>query len=658
MKICPHCKTEFPPSVEFCSKDGATLPEDDGRGTGTKMLYDRLIGELVDGRYKIETRLGEGALATVYAATHELIEKRVALKVLKQEFVADAEIVERFLREAKAASRLNHKNIISLSDFGKVPSGAPFFVMELLDGRTLSDLLYDGKGIPVPEAIRLVTEIGQGLAAAHQHGVVHRDLKPDNIGLARDSEGVEHVKILDFGLAKIVQENRKLTRAGQVLGTPEYMSPEQASGQTVDQRSDIFALGILLYRLIVGRVPFGGKTFMEVISKVLSERPRSPRSLCNAPELTAPLEAVILRALSRAQEDRFPTMDAMLEALRRSTVDLADPTSADAAHQGAQTTSDGESAESVVSTWVDSGSSVEEPPSLEAQATGPTAVAPVVTPAVTTEGALEPTAAMDTVVESGTADAPADFGPTAPMDTIAESAVEPPSVDRVSKAAAEVEEGLGNLWIEEHTAERLIRRAAQRRARRRVMLIALVIGVVGVSAGALLAVVLTWDSQRRSKDVASRVQRSAPGTPMRREVPAAMELAPSSDPGMRRLTMERRPPPAPKTVLLDLRSVPPGATVYLHNKPLGRTPVSKDIALGSDLQTVAIVKPGYRPQYRRFRPNRDHAITILLIRVRAPTPGHVGTKRPRPMPRPGMTPRPRKANPLGDLKDPFATMKR
>ena len=151
MKICPLCKTECPPSAEFCPKDGATLPQDDGRGTGTKMLYDRLIGELVDGRYKIETRLGEGALATVYAATHELIEKRVALKVLKQEFVADEEIVERFLREAKAASRLSHKNIISLSDFGKVPSGAP---VSPSNSSTLSVSLLATKRLPSGPKVR------------------------------------------------------------------------------------------------------------------------------------------------------------------------------------------------------------------------------------------------------------------------------------------------------------------------------------------------------------------------------------------------------------------------------------------------------------------------------------------------------------------------
>lgn len=605
MKICPVCKTESPPSAEFCPKDGATLSEDDGRGTGTKMLYDSLIGELIDGRYKVETRLGEGALSTVYAATHKLIEKRVALKVLKSEFVADPEIVERFLREAKAASRLSHENIISLSDFGKVPSGAPFFVMELLSGRTLADLLYEGKGLPIPEAVRLVTEIGRGLSAAHQHGVVHRDLKPDNVGLVRDAQGMEHVKILDFGLAKITQENRKLTRAGQVLGTPEYMSPEQASGQAVDHRSDVFSLGILLYRLVVGWVPFTGDTFMEVISRVLSESPRAPRTLCDSPELTVALEEIILRALARAPQDRFPTMDAMLEAIRQATEPGAD--------------------DSVASTWVDPGPPAQEPPLLEDAGTGPTAVAPVV----------------DEDIALG-------LGPTEAMDTV-------PEADRateVTPADAEVKKAQSDQRLDEHAAQSLIRRSAQGRARRRVILGAVIIGLVAIGAGTFLAVFLTQSPRLGSKHAEGDKQ--GEGASQKQAAPPHMERATPLRPAKRLLAVDLPPRPAPKTVHLDLRSIPSGAMVFLDRKPAGRTPLSRDIAVGSGDVTATFVKAGYRPQQRRFRPQQDIAFTVLLVRVR-PTrvPPRPDTLRPRPVPA-----RPRPGNPLGDLKDPFATMKR
>ncbi len=494
------------------------------------MLYDPLIGEVVDGRYKIETCLGEGGLATVYAATHQLIEKRVALKVLKSEFVADAEIVERFLREAKAASRLNHVNIISLSDFGKVPSGAPFFVMELLKGQTLSDLLYEGKGLPLPEAVRIATEIGSGLAAAHQHGVVHRDLKPENIGLARDADGVEHVKILDFGLAKITHDNRKLTRVGQVLGTPEYMSPEQASGQSVDHRSDIFALGIVLYRLIVGQVPFAGETFMEVISKVLSERPAPPRTLCDAPELTAALEAVILRALAREPQDRFPTMDAMLEALRQATSD-----------------------ESVASTWADPGSPAEEPPLLEDHATGPTEVAPQ-------------------AQEAAQEEADPDLDP-------------------------ELE-----LKLEHRAAQSLVRRTSEERARRRVLIIAMVIGLVGISAGGILAVLLRGTPRQTTEDS------SAPSHP------ASPEMTPDASP---------------------------------TTAPMGLPDASTLQAIPTPMDPAA--------------PPRPTSPRPPVVGRPIPTPRPITAPMPMPAPAPMVRPRPtlrpRPMNNLGDLKDPFASMK-
>ncbi len=661
MKVCPVCNTESPPTAEFCPRDGTILPDDDGRGTGTKLLYDPLIGELVDGRYKIEARLGEGALSTVYAATHELIEKRVALKVLKQDFVADEEIVERFLREAKAASRLSHENIISLSDFGKVPSGAPFFVMELLDGRILSDRLYEGKGMPIPEALRLITEIGRGLAAAHQHGVVHRDLKPDNIGLVRDEDGTEHVKILDFGLAKIAQENRKLTRVGQVLGTPEYMSPEQASGQTVDLRSDIFALGILLYRLITGQVPFGGDSFMAIISRVLSERPKPPRSLCQAPELTPELEAVILRALARQPEDRYPTMDAMLEALRQATSGLvvkAPPTIRDAAPPTIQDEapptiqgeiSDGDTS-AVASTWVDPGDSSETPPCLEDRATGPTAVASSV-PEEPDLG-VGPTVAMDTVDENYTAPdiappagmpKPAEWVPDAPVQ-------EPPSAEQVASAAAEVEDALGNLWIEEHTAQRLIRRSAESRARRRVMLISAIIGLLGIAGGVVLAVTLGGNPGRPTTTSGSRSQGDPP--PKALSPDAAAEPAVPKRAVSRSMPVQPLPRPGSHTIRLVIHTTPPGATVYLDGKILGRTPLFRDLPRESHSTLVSVAKPGYATQYRKLRIDKDIRLTLPLVRAlkRPPPPrAYLTRPRPRPMPRPPRA--------LRDLKNPFATMK-
>src|SRR4051812_9458467 len=207
--------------------------------------------------------LGQGGMGYVYAGRHAIIDKRVAIKVLRAEHAqADSSAAQRFLVEAKAASKIGHLNIVDITDFGVLPDGKTYFVMEYLDGPTLGRVMHTGGPLQAVRAIPITVQIARGLAAAHDKGIVHRDLKPENIFiLEKVAEGQkDFVKIVDFGIAKDITHKKKLTQAGMVLGTPEYMSPEQATGQATDHRVDMYALGCILYEVLVCEVPFKADT--------------------------------------------------------------------------------------------------------------------------------------------------------------------------------------------------------------------------------------------------------------------------------------------------------------------------------------------------------------------------------------------------------------
>ncbi len=281
----------------------------------TQALYDPLIGQIVDGRYRIEAQLGEGGMGVVYSARHVVIDKRVAVKLLRREFSGDPSLLQRFVQEARAATSIGHPNIIDISDFGE-HDGQAYFVMEMLDGTTLAQEIEIHGALPPVRVAAIARQMCLALDIAHAKGIVHRDLKPENVFLIERDGRADFVKILDFGVAKIAHAP-KLTRAGSVFGTPEHMSPEQARGGETDHRSDVYSLGVILFEMLAGRTPFVSPTMMGMISQHLHEAPPRPSEVRPDGDVPPELEAIVLQALEKAPDRRPQSMGAIAAAIAR-----------------------------------------------------------------------------------------------------------------------------------------------------------------------------------------------------------------------------------------------------------------------------------------------------------------------------------------------------
>ncbi|MBI5501661.1 MAG: serine/threonine protein kinase, partial [Deltaproteobacteria bacterium] len=273
-------------------------------------------GLVLGDKYRLTRPLGSGGMGYVWEAEHLRLGRTVAVKLLRPELVSDPAALARFQQEATAAARIGSPHIVDVLDVGATPGGAPFLVMEKLRGRSLAELRREQPVLPFARAAGIARQILAALEAAHAAGIVHRDLKPDNVFLEDQGDGRDHVKILDFGIAKAMDDPKvaHLTRTGMLVGTPRYMSPEQATGRRgIDGRTDVWSVGVLLYECLAGRLPHEAPDLAGTLGKIIGEPAASVRTF--RPEIDPALDAAVLRALAKDPAQRFPTAAAFREAL-------------------------------------------------------------------------------------------------------------------------------------------------------------------------------------------------------------------------------------------------------------------------------------------------------------------------------------------------------
>ncbi len=317
---CPQCGKSFPATVKLCPDDGTVLEH--APPTTSQ------VGKVLDGKYRLDAFLSKGGMGAVYRATHVMLNKTVAVKLINPELVTSPDVVRRFQREARAATALSHPNIVSVYDLGQTTEGTLYIAMEFVDGPSLKSVIESGGPVPVMRSLTLARQLASALSAAHRQGVIHRDLKPHNVMLARSHDGQEVAKLVDFGIAKTFDEGTQLTTAGFSPGTPQYMAPEQAEGRAVDARSDLYSFGIILYEMLAGEVPFNATSTAAVLIKQIKEAP-TPPSVKN-PRVAIPpqVEAIVLRCMAKEPAERFQTADELGSALEESAVALAGSTAA------------------------------------------------------------------------------------------------------------------------------------------------------------------------------------------------------------------------------------------------------------------------------------------------------------------------------------------
>jgi serine/threonine-protein kinase len=319
---CPHCHAPLAVDARFCGACGratvGTAPSQVSPSSVGAAVGPDLVGREIGGRYRVVAKLGEGGMGAVYRGEQISLKRKVAIKVLRPELSADAGLVRRFNAEAELCAKLSHPNTVGIYDFGQDSDGSLYIAMELLEGRSLRHVMQEG-AMPPARAVAIGQQIARSLADAHSHGITHRDLKPDNVMLTERGRERDVVRVLDFGIAKLRDDNKAtvnhMTRAGDLVGTPQYMAPEQIRGEHVDGRTDIYALGAILYEMLTGRLPFEGQSVMAILSKHLTEMPVSPSQ--RRPDLPIPpaLDGLVMAAMAKDPAARPPTMELVGEHL-------------------------------------------------------------------------------------------------------------------------------------------------------------------------------------------------------------------------------------------------------------------------------------------------------------------------------------------------------
>ncbi len=319
MKICTTCGTEYPDEQSFCPTDGSSLKSTGG-------VAD-LVGSIIDGKFRITKKLGEGGMGAVYLGEHVKMGRMSAIKVMSKSMANDPDAIARFNREASNASRIAHNNVCGIYDFGETDDGIIYLAMEFIEGEVLTDLIEREGALAPKRAANLLKQTADALEAAHELGIVHRDLKPDNIMIARSRDGTDLVKVVDFGIAKAVggdEEGQHVTKTGLVVGTPEYMSPEQLSGDKVDGRSDIYSLALVFFRMLTGTLPFQADTAQEIMIKRLTDEPIKLAEALPSGAFPAGLQQTMDKALQRMPGNRYEHAAQFGSDAVRAVSDLAD----------------------------------------------------------------------------------------------------------------------------------------------------------------------------------------------------------------------------------------------------------------------------------------------------------------------------------------------
>lgn len=327
MRRCPGCAASYDDSARYCIHDGVRLVPEDGqtvvrpRRSAPPLPGDAhasLAGSMLDGRYRVERKVGEGGMAVVYVATDISTDERLAIKVLSASLSRDRVAMERLRREASFGMRLSHPNICHIMRLGETDGGLVYVVMPFVDGEVLADRTYRLGEVSLAETVWIVRDVAAGLQAAHQLRIVHRDLKPENVMICTRPGGGEYAVVMDFGLAKerlTTPDVQKLTATGIVMGTPEFMSPEQLRGRALDGRSDVYSLALMTFEMLTGMLPFQGKTQQETMVARLKNDPPAMRRLRPDLPFGEAVETVVARGLARHIDERYQTAPEFAAAL-------------------------------------------------------------------------------------------------------------------------------------------------------------------------------------------------------------------------------------------------------------------------------------------------------------------------------------------------------
>ncbi len=615
MATCPECERHFDDGVEACPDDGAQLLPDDVFKPSDTLAPGTMLGE-----YEVGKLLGSGTFGDVYAGEQPLIGKQVAIKVLNRRFTADAQVVSRFIAEARAVNRIRHRNIIDIFSFG-THEEQPYFVMELLEGETLGELIDKRGAIPFPEAWPIIEGVADALDAAHAAEITHRDLKPDNIFVARDRKGPRYAKLLDFGIAKLAGPDKShKTATGYAIGTPRYMSPEQARGRKVDHRADIYALGVVVHEMLVGEPPFDGETAMDMLFAHTAEpAPPMSRQKEGLPEaLDQPVLAMLEKRPQKRPTSAGEAVHALLEAAVSAGI-MAAPSSSERATDrrlGAATmpnvvsrseprpSSLGPSTRSVTGT--DATVLSDDSVSLPRPSTGAVTVRESSLPAPTTTETATPVSVAATVQQrpSLVGEAPEDARPTDPGSTKRSVGVpDPPSTeapigpgDTVRSPVALPPASDGRAARDDETAAPVVSAASDTMSMRdgappsatQAPASKMPLAMAAVALGALAVAGLAI----------SRGGASNPSPP----AAATSATVPSSG-----------------TVTIELDVTPADARVLVDGREMGTAQSPLVLPKSDTAREVRFDKAGHTMQVVTVVPNRDQSLPAITLAAQATT---------------------------------------